>query len=80
MSNNNPTVVGITKDVFGLAGKLVKLSFKGLGYTARKANDVVDFAVDATKEGFVPESSEVPKEQTQLEFDFGEHRNDEEYR
>lgn len=69
MSNSsNPTVVGITKDVVGLAGKLVKLSFKGIGWTARKANNVVDFAVDATKEGFV-EPSDNPKP-TQLEFEF----------
>ena len=39
MSNNSsPSVLGIIKDVGGVSAKLVKLSFKGIGYTARGAH------------------------------------------
>lgn len=75
MSNNSsPSILGIIKDVGGVSAKLVKLSFKGIGYTARGAHKVLDFAVESTKEGFI-ETPEQPKEQTQLEFDFREAGN-----
>jgi hypothetical protein len=69
MSNSSPSILGIIRDVGGVSAKLVKLSFKGIGYTARGAHKVLDFAVDATKEGFNP-SQEQPEELTQQEFNF----------
>ena len=64
--NSSPTAIGIIKDVGSITGKAVKLAFKGIGYTARGANNVLSFALDATKEGFNPHN----QQPTQQEFNF----------
>ena len=77
MSSNNPTTLGIIKDVGSVTGKVVKLGFKAVGFTARQANNVLSYALDATKEGYqAPENNTLPKEATQQEFDFEGVEND----
>ena len=77
MRNPN-SFVGIIRDTAGLGVKVSKVGFKALSWTIGTAHNVVDFAVEATKEGYAEgrgKTSE-PVEPVQMELDFtNEHRN-----
>ena len=73
MSNNNntPTIIGVTKDVVGLGAKVVAGSFSLLAFGVAKAHNAVDFAIDASAEGY--QAGKSPK---QLELDLTPPENE----
>tara|TARA_R100000234_G_scaffold119990_1_gene104711 strand:- start:739 stop:987 length:249 start_codon:yes stop_codon:yes gene_type:complete len=75
-NHSNPTAFGIIRDVGSVTSKVVKLGFKAVGFTARQANNVLSYALDATKEGYQAPENNQPKEYTQAEFDFEGVEND----
>jgi|TARA_R110000744_G_scaffold373074_1_gene485085 hypothetical protein len=52
MKNPSNSVFGVVKDTAGLGVKVTKLGIKALAWSIANAHNVVDFTIDATKEGY----------------------------
>ncbi len=70
--NNNkpsPTIIGVGSDIVGLGSKLVSGSFKLLAFGVAKAHNAVDFAVEASQEGYIAGKANKHPQQLELNLD-----------
>ena len=72
MLNKNtktPTIIGVGSDIVGLGSKLLAGSFSLLAFGVAKAHNAVDFAVDASRDGYQAGKAGPAPKQMELDFD-----------